>query len=431
MSLAKMKILLLNPPHEESIIREGRCQQLSGPFNTTYPPLALATLSSILENENNVAVIDCIAQNISENNLYKRIKSDKYDLIISSTSTPSFESDIRILKKLKTIAKAKTYTFGVHAKYEKKAKIDGIELIKTTPEEFAFKLIRKEYSFDKTPIPNWNKIDLNNYRFPLTNQKYILMQPTRGCKNNCTFCVAPFYYGNRVKRKSIESIKKELSLIEKIDIKFIIVLSEDIASHEAYFNNFCKEMKKSNIEWECSIKVSDLNKNKIKTLSKSGCKILSMGIESDNSESLKKSKKHIDLKHAKEMIQYCNKYGILTIGHFILGFKEETKKESKKTINLAKHIGVDYALFYNLIPFPGSLIYEEEKSNITNIPLSKFEYSNPFFSDKNMIHIAYKSFYLNSILKRIIKTVRVLGIKSIPALISHSIWFMKTLLKRN
>ena len=61
--LIKMKILLLNPPSKNNIIRRWRCAVEQGHY--LYPPLELCYVSSILKKNNlEVRIIDSVAEKI-------------------------------------------------------------------------------------------------------------------------------------------------------------------------------------------------------------------------------------------------------------------------------------------------------------------------------------------------------------------------------
>ena len=63
-----MKVLLLNPPtiDEKQFIREGRCTQEQGVWATLWPPLSLATIGAVLEEDGVVKIVDCPARKLLE-----------------------------------------------------------------------------------------------------------------------------------------------------------------------------------------------------------------------------------------------------------------------------------------------------------------------------------------------------------------------------
>ena len=85
-----MKVLLLNPPtiDEKQFIREGRCTQEQGVWATLWPPLSLATMGAVLEEDGRtVKIVDCPAQEISWNGLEQVISAFSPDVVVWSTGT--------------------------------------------------------------------------------------------------------------------------------------------------------------------------------------------------------------------------------------------------------------------------------------------------------------------------------------------------------
>ena len=92
-------IWLLNPPYTVSFIREGRCEQPSGLFQTTYPPLTLATLASILRDKYKVRIVDAVALNYSLKKLKNLYLADKPDIIFVNSATPTIKADLRTIQR--------------------------------------------------------------------------------------------------------------------------------------------------------------------------------------------------------------------------------------------------------------------------------------------------------------------------------------------
>ena len=169
-------------------------------------------------------------------------------------------------------------------------------------------------------------------------------------------------------------------------------------------------------------------------MKKAGCWLISYGIESASQITLNLSKKKYDKNQAKKTIAITNKSGILSIGHFILGMPNETRQDIINTIDYSNNIGLDFALFYNATPFPGSELYEQinksnKKSNIWN----KIIYSkNTISKIKNInqyYNLAYHKFYLNpNRVKSIYKLIKKMGIKNTINIIKSGLNAVKLIL---
>lgn len=63
-----------------------------------------------------------------------------------------------------------------------------------------------------------------------------------------------------------------------------------------------------------------------------------------------------------ELIRACSEAGIHTVGNYMIGHPDETLEEVYDTVRMAKrHVdeGLDHALFFSVMPFPGSVLFDE------------------------------------------------------------------------
>ena len=111
-----MKIFLINPPEYRGLnyVREGRCQQRISSYEYVFPPISLMTIAAVLEEENfDIKILDCTAENISWSKLESLINKNLPDMVVVTISTPSFYGDVRvaeICKKLEIFS----VVIGVH-----------------------------------------------------------------------------------------------------------------------------------------------------------------------------------------------------------------------------------------------------------------------------------------------------------------------------
>jgi radical SAM superfamily enzyme YgiQ (UPF0313 family) len=134
-----------------------------------------------------------------------------------------------------------------------------------------------------------------------------------------------------------------------------------------------------------------------------GCEMIAFGLESGNQEVLNAAKKNLKIEKIVEAIKLTKKYGIKSIGHFIVGLPNSNTQKDLETINFAKKIGVDFAQFYTATPYYGSELYTIAKDNNWINDNKGDVQRNPFLSYPDYSHhqiqsmrrLAYKKFYFN------------------------------------
>src|SRR5262249_28828617 len=114
-----MKVLVFNPPTPagKRFIREGRCTQEEGAWGTLWPPVSLATAAAVLERAGHTVLLkDFPARGESLGTMDEVVRTERPDLAIWSSATPSITSDLAIAERIKAIHPGmKTCTFGTHA----------------------------------------------------------------------------------------------------------------------------------------------------------------------------------------------------------------------------------------------------------------------------------------------------------------------------
>ena len=290
-----MKVLLLNPPtiDEKQFIREGRCTQEQGVWATLWPPLSLATIGAVLEEDGcTVKIVDCPAQEISWNALEQVITAFLPDVVIWSTGTPSIQSDLELASLVKGCNdRIVTAVFGTHVTVLDKECLEGFPhincIIRNEPEitirEFVkslegegalekvsgitFRNAAGEIvsnpsrpffvDLDRLPLPAWHLLDLDRYRLPLKGKRFLMVAPLRGCPFKCSFCTCHTYYGKGLRKRSIESVLKEIKQgIERYGIKDFFFWAETFVVDKDYVAALCSAIIEEglSISWTSSLK---------------------------------------------------------------------------------------------------------------------------------------------------------------------------------
>ncbi|MBN1223237.1 MAG: radical SAM protein [Candidatus Aminicenantes bacterium] len=453
-----MKILLLNPPYAFKVVREGRCQHEAAIWDSVYPPLSLATIASYLRDDHEVRIVDAIAEEMDGSSLIREIEADKTDLVIASVSTPTIKDDLDILKKLKSLSPAKIAIFGVHATYfaedliredcidyvilndpeipaaqiasGKKGNLEGVvteidgEIISVPPPA------KKISSFR---IPSWDLVDLTKYKIPIKRKSYVLVSTARGCPYDCSFCVVPYYYGKRIRYREVDEIIEELKAVSKF-VDNVFFHTDLFTFKKDYVLSLCERICQESlgIEWICNSRVDTFDREMADAMKKAGCWMVSFGVESGNQEILDLCGKRITLEQSKKAIQISHEAGLISIGHFVLGFPGESGDTLRQTVRFSSAIDPDFAEFYIATPFPGSRLFENVKKKI-ELDWNDIRYDHdPYDTNFDLEKIrksAYFRFYLRP--KKIMRFIRLFGLGKIFAMGTSAIRFLRSFLKHS
>jgi radical SAM superfamily enzyme YgiQ (UPF0313 family) len=154
------------------------------------------------------------------------------------------------------------------------------------------------------------------------------------------------------------------------------------------------------VHWTCNSRVDFVDEEMLELMAKAGCWYISWGLESGSEEVLKRMKKGIKEEKVVKALTTAKKFGIKNWGYFIIGMPGETEETIKTTIQFAKRLPLDLALFHIAVPYPGTPFYYEalEKGWINMSKYEDFDMDRstvlnyPHLSSKQMEKWAKKAF---------------------------------------
>ncbi len=209
---------------------------------------------------------------------------------------------------------------------------------------------------DNLPFPDRDLVDPNKYRSMVSSSKFTTLLTSRGCPYSCTFCKS-----EKLRLRSPKNVIKEIVECAKNGYKIIEIYDETFNISLKRVEEICKGIINHDlkINWMSRMRVDKINENMLYLAKRSGCILISFGIESTSQQVLNRIKKGITLKQAEYAIRLCRKVGIETCANFMLGSPEETEEDIRNTINWVKKMEPDYVQYSITRMLPGTKLYEE------------------------------------------------------------------------
>jgi radical SAM superfamily enzyme YgiQ (UPF0313 family) len=251
-------------------------------------------------------------------------------------------------------------------------------------------------------------------------KKFTSIISSRGCVYNCTFCSCTKVYGGRWRARSVDNTLEELHCLSSEGYEQFIFIDDCFTLNRKRSIEICRRMRKENLhfEWICEGRVDSSSYETYKELSKAGCRILYLGIESANQRILDYYDKRITPEQSVEAVKVARNAGIdIIMGTFILGAPDETREEIQNTLDFSKKLDIEIPQFNVLGVFPGQDIWDElvAKGIVdvgtyweTGVGVSKIcSTAVPFIEIVEMIKDAVKKFVLrpNFLIRQIGRTL--------------------------
>ena len=394
-----MKRVFFVYPPSMVMNREDRCQQPVKELLTIppLPPTDLMYLASIARSCGCVCKIkDYSIKNESVDDFKNDILDFKPDYLVLNVATPTLENDLSVCSVAKqvnqniiTIAKGAYFlaeNISVLNSYK------NLDLIIRSEAELTLKEIveGKNYSeilgltyrnngvavnneqrpfcqnLDELPFPARDLVDMDIYRRPDNNKKQAVIKVSRGCPFHCFFCLATPVSGKKVRMRSVDNIVAEIKECkEKYGVDNFLFWSDIFDIDREWTISLCQRIidEKLNIVWSSNTRADTADFELAKIMKKSGCGLVSIGIESGSQFMLDKMGKKTTLEQVRNTVKAFRKVGIKVYGYFVLGLPWETEETAKQTMDFACELDLNYANFYTATAFPSSRFWDYAKEH--------------------------------------------------------------------
>lgn len=220
-------------------------------------------------------------------------------------------------------------------------------------------------NLDDLPLPLHHLLPLDKYRIPMVKGPYTFIVTSRGCTAGCKYCIKHVSYQYSIRIRTPENIVNELWELKRLGISNIHMYADLFTVSREQVVGLCNLIIKEGlkIRWTCNSRVDYVDKEMLTLMGKSGCWMISWGIESANEQILKKAAKGYRLEQAPRALKWAHEAGIKNWGYFIVGLPGETEETIQETIKFAKALPVDIALFHVAAPYPGTPFFFEVLEN--------------------------------------------------------------------
>jgi radical SAM superfamily enzyme YgiQ (UPF0313 family) len=409
-----MRTLLLNLPWmaaDRSGVRAGsrwpftsRLEE-DGSLGYVPFPFFMAYADSLLKKENKGSkIIDAIAERMDSEALFKEVLLYGPQLIVTETSTPSFENDISILKELKErLPLCRIALCGPHASafpakiLQEYAFIDHVlfgeyeftllDLVKRLESGQSFQAVpglvfRLEgriilnkhrnalVNLDKLPWPDRKPLPMYKYNdgFCGLPRPNVQMQSSRGCPFGCIFCLWPqaVYRQQRYRKRNPSDVATELQyLIKEYGFKAAYFDDDLFNADRDHVFGMCGQIHKLGIKipWAAMARADLMDPKMLEVMAGAGLYALKYGIESADPKIQRFCRKNLNLKKSVEMIRLTKRLGVKVHLTFCLGLPGETKETIRQTKAFINDMAPDSVQVSFATPFPGTEYFKQMQAS--------------------------------------------------------------------
>ena len=381
----KGRVLLIYPP-SPVINREDRCQQPTKELLVIppLPPTDLMYLASIAENCGFEAIIRDYSQG---GNFEADLKEFQPNYLVANIATPTFKSDMmavqlakEIVPSICTIVKGAPFlTYNTNTIYENpfidyviigEAELTLKDILDGVPDNEILGICYRENfqpvkndkrpfidNLDILPFPARHLVDNSIYKRPDNGKVQAVVKVARGCPFHCFFCLATPVSGAKVRTRSPENIVAELKeCVEKYNIKNFLFWSDIFNFNREWTLELCQKIIESGLKitWSSNTRADTMDEEMARMMYESGCRLVSIGVESGSQKMLDNIGKKITLDDIRNTVKILKKNKIKIYNYFVIGLPWETEETVEETIKFAIELDSNFISFYTATPLPGT-----------------------------------------------------------------------------
>jgi anaerobic magnesium-protoporphyrin IX monomethyl ester cyclase len=218
---------------------------------------------------------------------------------------------------------------------------------------------------DALPLPRHDLLPLQSYRAPLVKGAYSFVVTSRGCPAECRFCIKHVSYGRSVRFRSPENVLAEIEQLVSLGVHSVHMYADLFTVNREHVMGICQGLldRKLDVRWTCNSRVDFVDPEMLQLMQRSGCWMISWGIESGDPAMLLRMHKGITTEAVERALNWSHEAGIRNWGYFIIGLPGETTESIRRSIDVAKALPLDLVLFHIAAPHPGTPFFFEVLDN--------------------------------------------------------------------
>lgn len=271
---------------------------------------------------------------------------------------------------------------------------------------------------DSLPTPAYHLIKFDLYKPAVGAYRRlpaISMTMTRGCPGKCTFCNSA---ETPLRSHSAERVVNEIQELQaRYGIREVSFYDDTFTIFKRSVARMCDMFIERGLDltWSCFARTDCVSPSLLAKMKRAGCHQILFGIESADPQILKNICKPINIERTKKAVRMVRQAGIEVRAAFMFGNPGETVESLRRSIDFAKELDPDIAVFNVTTPYPGTRMFEWARRNgyLRTLDWSEYDLANsvmelPTVSTEELnrlYRVAYREFYFRPgyLLRRLLR----------------------------
>ena len=235
---------------------------------------------------------------------------------------------------------------------------------------------------ESLPCPRYDLMRRGDHGF------FCPVQATRGCPFHCSFCSVTSFFEGTYRKAPVEHVIRDVRAAKRRGFRYITFIDDNIGMDFDYAAQLWEALIPENITWvsQCSIQIAD-HPELLDLAHRSGCRLLSVGIESDNEATLEAlNKKWNRPSRYTEAIARVREHGIDFSTEMIVGADGDDDRFAEKAFRFIMDHRIALPRVHILTPVPGTPMWDAmvEEGRIVSADYKLFSGSEVIYEPRDL-----------------------------------------------
>jgi radical SAM superfamily enzyme YgiQ (UPF0313 family) len=214
-------------------------------------------------------------------------------------------------------------------------------------------------------FPKYTHFELQHYprRNTPVAERTIPIVSSRGCPYDCIYCPVKVTIGQNFRTRNARNIMEELTYRYAQGYRRFSFIDDNFTLVRERVVSLCAEIRASGmhdltLSLPNGIRADKVDAELLKTMYAAGFRYIGFGVEAGNNRILAMLKKHETIETIEKAVKTACETGYAIDLFFLVGSPGESPADVMDSIKVATRYPVDNIFFFNLIPYPGTELFE-------------------------------------------------------------------------
>jgi radical SAM superfamily enzyme YgiQ (UPF0313 family) len=210
-------------------------------------------------------------------------------------------------------------------------------------------------AIDRLPVPRYDLMNRSKLGF------WRPVQATRGCPFPCSFCSITSFFGGTYRKRPVDQVVRDVREAKRHGSPHIAFIDDNIGVDFDYCGELWEALIPEKIVWmsQCSLHITE-RPDLMRLAHRSGCRVLSFGIESTNVQSLQTVEKEWNRpERYRSAFEALRKCGIEVSTEMVVGLDGDDASVFQRTFEFIMENRIPVPRLHIITPIPGTPLYEK------------------------------------------------------------------------